>query len=64
MYLARMTLSKLSHFYFHFSERIGNSDAPEFEFCIVTAKYMIECAAVRPVLAEVRRGDKIREGKR
>ena len=30
------------------------TDAPEFEFCIVTAKYIIECAAVKPQLAEVR----------
>jgi hypothetical protein len=44
--------------FFYFCGHLGNLDAPEFEFCIVTAKYMIECAAIRPVLAEVRRGDK------
>lgn len=29
------------------------SDAPEFEFCMVTAKFLIECAAADPLLAEV-----------
>jgi hypothetical protein len=41
-----------------------NSDAPEFEFCIVTAKYLIECAAINPVLAEVSKEGKGREEKR
>mmetsp|Transcript_35904 Transcript_35904/g.33992 ORF Transcript_35904/g.33992 Transcript_35904/m.33992 type:complete len:360 (-) Transcript_35904:46-1125(-) len=27
-------------------------DAPEFEFCIITAKFLIECASVNPTLAE------------
>ena len=29
------------------------ADNPEFEFCIVTAKYLIECATTKPLLAEV-----------
>jgi hypothetical protein len=27
-------------------------DAPEFEFCIITSKFLIECASVNPTLAE------------
>lgn len=36
---------------------LAHTDAPEFEFCIVSAKYLIECAAVNPLLAEVRAAD-------
>ena len=32
---------------------VCSADNPEFEFCIVTAKYLIECATTKPLLAEV-----------
>lgn len=51
---ARIAPSSLSHSIIFSANIIGHSDAPEFEFCIVTAKYLIECAAINPVLAEVR----------